>query len=178
FQKEDRRKRIYKITPQGSSLLNELDTETRDNLFIMNLFMSIESDINLWDLYEQSRQLDQEATQEVNEKGRSSYIDTILKNIGSVVMYSAMKNMESKDFENQPKLNLLPQVIASRLKTIGFKPDYIRNVFKNRSDQGRFDNLDAYYQMSREITPENYKELMIFYQALQGMDTVHIVTKK
>lgn len=150
--------RTYKITSKGVQLLNELDTETKNDLLALQIFLQIQNSIEKWRMVEMLK------NPAVPDVEKSTYIDNILKTIGASVIYTSIKSIEMNDPELLNSLTSLPKWITAKLKNTGLPIEQVRKIFDNKTEDARFDAFDVGYQMSREITLDAYKKLIEAYK--------------
>ncbi len=89
---------------------------------------------------------------------RDWFYEILSSLISEAVLYVSIKSIEEKNDEVLGLLNSLPRLIASRMMLHGIPIKQIKNHLKT------WFVLDAFYEISKEISPETYKHLVDHYE--------------
>lgn len=89
---------------------------------------------------------------------REGFYEILSSLITEAVLYISIKSLEEKNDEVLDLLNSLPRLITSRIKLHGIPIKQIKNHIKT------WPLLDAFYESSKKITPEDYKQTVDIYE--------------
>jgi Fe2+ or Zn2+ uptake regulation protein len=138
-EKENRHKRICKITSKGLRLLNELDSETKGHIFKAHVFSDIEYVLSS---YADVNNLDDEKFSKLS------------KIITDLMFFVTLKSLEdTQNIDVLKLLDCLPGLLATRLKRYGYSTEQLKNHID-------FQKLEDYYQESQIITSERYQKVV------------------
>lgn len=160
----DHLKRTYKITRKGTTLLNELDTETRGTLFIDNLISdTIKPIFDVFSEHEDFKNLD--------PFSNKAFYEVLEKRIGKAIIFLSLKVMNPTESVMNPvmspvqfqppevlkQLSHLPFILSIFFEGYKATPDKIKSFYA--LDDSKFiDGLESRYQdIMNKLTPEDYK---------------------
>ncbi len=89
---------------------------------------------------------------------REGFFEVLSFLITEAVLYVCIKSIEEKDEEVLNLLNSLPRFITSRIKLHGIPEKQIKDHLK------MWRLFNAFYESSKKITPEAYKEIVEMYE--------------
>ncbi len=150
---EDKRKRIYKTTSKGTSLLGELDNETRNQIFTHEVFRDIINFISFFFLRNPNC---------LNER---TFYESLERRIGEAVLFTAIKQLE------EPAVNPIEMKDLAGMFSKIFKPTRIppKRLKTLIGEKTLINRLESHYSESRKITPENYKKMVAVDYVLTKM---------